>query len=140
MKNESEPITTDEFVLRLIWRDYFKQERLGIVTPSAFRPRKDETDGISVFRSACVENPADVLAVMIPEKRGKYAVAQVSVSQLLNLELSVSPAKIDSVPGHAVVPELNISAVKIDKRHWEMVQEPLALKAVVLIPPLELNI
>src|SRR5437763_16920 len=108
MKNEDDPISSDEMVIRLIWCDYFKPELNLPIQPGAFEPRKNETDGISFFRLACLSDPRDALNVIAEEKRERYAVALLPIAELTALGLTVQPAKIAKVPGHAVVAELNI--------------------------------
>jgi hypothetical protein len=126
MKNEDEPVSPEEWLIRLIWTDYYDISLPIPIQASAFTPRKNETDGISVFRSACVGNPKDALAVIAEDKRDKYAIALLLVADVMALGLSVAPAKIDAVPGHAVLPELNIVNCKTDKTRWRGVQKQLA--------------
>jgi hypothetical protein len=64
MKPESEPVADDEFVLRLVWHAFFRPGADLCVLPRAFHPRDDETTGISVYRVACLDRPADVLSVI----------------------------------------------------------------------------
>jgi hypothetical protein len=129
MKNEDEPVTPDEWVIRLIWSDYYDATLVLPIQPGAFSPRKNETDGISVFRAACVPNPEDVLTVLAEDKRDKYAITLLSVAELTALGLNVKPAKIDLLPGHSVLPELNIVNWKADKAHWRDIQKLLAALA-----------
>ena len=136
MKREDEPVTMDESVVRLVWGQFLRPSEPVPVQPVAFKPRDDETDGISVFRLACLNDPKDALVAMLPEKRDGYAIAVIPVAELLALGLSVKPAKIESVPGHAVIPELNITAVKADRTRWKALQLQLvALATKNLIPP-----
>lgn len=138
MKGEGEPVTPDEFVIRLVWGAFLRPGEPVPVQPVAFKPRDDETDGISVFRLACLNDPKDALIAMAPEKRDRYAIAMIPVSELLALGLSVMPAKIDTVPGHAVLPELNITAVNANRSWWKVLQLQLvALAAKTLIPPVQ---
>lgn len=138
MKREDEPVTPDESVIRLVWGAFLRPGERVPVLPVAFKPRDDETDGISVFRSACLSDPKDALAAMAPEKRNGYAIALIPVAELLAFGLSVAPAKIDAVPGHAVIPELNITAVKADRNRWKVLQLQLsAIAAKNLISPAE---
>lgn len=136
MKDETSPVSPDEIVVRLIWKDFYKPDQPKPVGERAFRPRPDETGGISVFRAACLSDPRDVLSVIAPEKRDKYALALLPVSELLALGLSVTPAKIDAIPGHAVLPEVTIGFHTADKAKCQVVQRQLAaLAAKNLIPP-----
>jgi hypothetical protein len=129
MKSEDEPITPDEFVIRLIWHEFLRLGETVAVQAVAFKPRDNESDGISVFRLACLSDPTDALQAISTDKRGKYALALLKVEDLKKLSLSVVPAKIDSVPGHAVIPELNCHAVKQNRAFWKSTQLDLAALA-----------
>lgn len=123
-------------MVRLVWGDYYKSDLPLPVQPAAFEPRKTETDGISVFRLACLNAPEDALAVIAAEKRARYAIALVPVSEIQALGMSVQPAPIPELPGHAVLPELNVLNAKADKVRWRTVQKQLAAVASRnVIPP-----
>ena len=126
MKNEDEPVSADENIVRLIWREFLRPGEMVPILPVAFKPRANEMEGVSVFRLACLNKPMDALTAMLPEKRGGYAIAVFPVSELYALGLSVMPAKIDSVPGHARIPELNFAAVSADTSAWKVIQLALA--------------
>ena len=126
MKSENEPVTLDEFVLRLIWRDYYKEGEPPRISPRAFLPKPNEADGISVFRAACLRNVDEVLTVVALAKRDLYAIVSLSVADLTSLGLSVLIAPITTLPGHAVLPELNSVVVKSDPRWTASVQQSLA--------------
>jgi hypothetical protein len=120
MKAEDEPITPDELVIRLIWKQYYNPSLALPIQQGAFSPKPNETDGISVFRAACVASPEDVLTVFAADKQDGYAIALGPVAEL---------AKIDAVPGHAVLPELNIVATTAAKPRWRIIQKQLAALA-----------
>jgi len=126
MNAEDEPIAKDEFVLRLIWRDFFIDGVPPKISERAFRPRPDETNGISVFRESCLSDPSEVLNVIAETKREKYGIVRLPVSELLAMGLSVESSKIESLSGHAVVPELNIVALHIDAKQSQKLQNALA--------------
>ncbi len=126
MKSEAEPIEHDEFVLRLIWKDFFKSGGRRTIGSRAFLPRPSETDGISVFREACVFRPEDILVVIAEEKREKYGIVRLAISELLAMGLSVVSEKLDSVAGHAIVPELNIDTLDSDPSKMAEWQDALA--------------
>src|SRR6266540_3581799 len=133
MKDEASPITADELVIRLIWGEMFKA---GTVSERAFAPKPEEHDGISVFRAACLANPRDVLTVMAPEKRGRYVLALLPGAEILALGLTVEPAKIETISGHAVLPELTIDFHTSDKARCRELQGKLAaIAARNVIPP-----
>lgn len=111
MKEESEPVSEDEVVVRLVWHVFTSG---GQVTPGAFKPKAAEATGISVFRAACLTDPLDVLAAFAPDKRDLYGVVLLPVTDLALLNVSVVPAPVAGVSGHALLPEVN--AVLGEKR------------------------
>ena len=136
MKDESSPITSDELVIRLIWSDFYRPDLTEVIRERAFKPREEETDGISVFRSECLSDPRDALAVMSPEKQAKYALALLPVAEILALGLTVQPAMIHRVPGHAAIPELTITALTNDSVKCKDLQRQLAtIASRNVIPP-----
>jgi len=137
MKDEASPVSPDEMVVRLIWKDFHKPGQAVSIGEGAFRPKPNETDGISVFRAACLDDTRDVLAVIAPEKRDKYALALLPVSELLALGLTVQPARIEALPGHAVVPELNITGIPTGPAGKTLLRQLAAIAAKNLIPPTE---
>ena len=136
IKSETEPVTPDEFVIRLIWHFNYTVGMPLPISYKAFAPKKDEIDGISVFRAACIADPVDVLAVIDPDKRNLYCVALLNVGDIENLGLSVQSAPIDRISGHAVLPELNIVSRKADPKLAEIQKELaiLANKYIVRVP------
>ncbi len=79
MKPETDPVTSDEMVVRLIWEGFYKVDEILRVRPSAFNPRANETGGISVFRLACMSSADQSLTAMTAEKQGRYAIALLPV-------------------------------------------------------------
>lgn len=76
---------------------------------------------------------------MTPEKRDRYAIAIIPVVELIALGLSVAPSKNDLVPGHAVIPEMNIVAVKANRKYWKEIELKLVELAMRnLIPPVQM--
>src|SRR3989442_552368 len=114
MKAESDPITEDEFLLRLVWEDRVTS-KAPIISPNSFEPRPNETDGISFYRRDCLKDPADALVPIAPEKRDRYAIVQIPVSTLRSLNLTVEPRPRSDVPGHVVAPELNVTDYLVNK-------------------------
>jgi hypothetical protein len=80
MKDEGEPITDDEFLLRRVHRDRF----YPVLSPNVFEPRirgQDiDTDGISLYREACLADPDDILAAIPADKRQNTGLVRVPVS------------------------------------------------------------
>jgi len=127
MKAEDDPVSDDEIVLRLIWHQFHKEDDSLPIKPRAFHPRNDEATGISVFRLACVSQPVDVLAALPKiENRPLYLIAGLSVASLRKIGLTVTPDKIEAVPGHALLGELNCNSWDTDKATWKPKVEELA--------------
>ena len=125
MKLESEPITDDEWLLRLVWETNIKQEGTRVAA-AAFEPLPLDTDGLSLFRRACLPNPLDVLLAVAEDKRSHYAVVQVPVSILASLHFTLHSKQNSDVPGHVVIPELNIDAYKANKASFTRAKVKLA--------------
>ena len=137
MKGEDEPVTSDEFLVRCIWTFNYKPALAQPIVREAFEPRKDETDGISVFRLACLTSAEQALEAFAANKQDRYALALLPVTEIEKLGLSVVPAKIDVVPGHAVLPELNITMCIADRAKCRAVQKQLAMfanRSIVRVP------
>lgn len=126
MKREDEPVTPDEFVLRCIWTFHYKPALAQPIVREAFEPRKDEIDGISVFRLACLRDAEQSLEAFTADKRDRYAIAALPLAEIMQLGLTVEPAKIDVVPGHAVLPELNITLCQADRAKCRAIQKQMA--------------
>lgn len=116
MKQETDPITEDEWLIRRVHRDQFRIGKDPYVSPKAFRPRVEgdqpDTDGISLFRLACLRDENDILG-MIPDQQKRKAIGfvRVQVAELTKLGLSVKRTPIDAIRGHVSVPELDADAM-----------------------------
>lgn len=109
MKAETDPITADEQLLRLVWEDRFTV-KVPVISPRAFEPRvgkHPDTDGLSLFRESCLADPADALEVIAEDKRPRYGIVRIPASALAELVLTVIPQPRSDVPGHVVIPEMN---------------------------------
>lgn len=130
MKSEAEPITDDEWLLRRVHRDYFRNDWSPTHSPRAFTPRtkgKDpDNDGISLYREACLENPELILTIVNEEKRADNGIVRVQVKSLKARGLTVRADHDDQVPGHVVIPELNASDYKTYKATMTPTLEHLA--------------
>jgi hypothetical protein len=129
MTPEAAPVSPDEFVIRCVWGDYFDLALPLPVLPRAFLPRPDEKDGISVFRRDCLTGAEQALDVFDPAKRDRYALVLLAVADLDRLGLTVEPAPIPTVPGHAVLPELNVVRCKTEKKWCDGTRKQLAVLA-----------
>jgi len=125
MKSETDPILAEEWLLRLVWRDRVTG-RTPIISPNSFEPRKNESTGISLFRRDCLNDPVEALLVIAEEKRPSYAIVQLLVSRFISLKFSVKPNPIDVIPGHVVVPEINIIAYWVNKDYFKPIFLQLA--------------
>lgn len=100
MSDERSPVSLNEWVLRAIpnVEHFYKPPILRV----AFEPNRNDTDGLSVFREGFT-NAAEV-ARSLP-KRGDYYVVRLSVRELSELALTVTPSPLPEGPrGHAVTP------------------------------------
>ncbi len=132
MKAESEPVTPDEILLRLIWETYFRPEDKLPIRPNGFGPKPNEGDGISVFRLACLNTAGDVMTVIAPDKQSRYAIVAIPASAVFALGMTVVSAPIRTIPGHAVIPEMNsASAGTISTADRKLALAELASTAVL---------
>lgn len=92
--------------------DYFKGSLADPITPQAFRPNKNDTDGISLYRELFTS--AEELAAT--GKNGDCYVARIAVADLIELGLAVVPSVVrNGLLGHVLIPEMN-SQLKGDAR------------------------
>ena len=122
MKSEADPITDDEFVLRLIWQTYLTAG----VSDSAFTPKNNEVGGISFYRASCLTDAVETLLVIAPEKRSLYGIASLLVADLRHLGFTLVPHKNPVVAGHVMLKELTSESWKADKAKWRPVLKSLA--------------
>jgi hypothetical protein len=123
MKSEDDPITDDEMLLRRVYIDWFN-------SPNAFEPRvkgrQPDTQGISFYREACLNDPSEVLATVSDAQLQNNGIVRVSVSFLKSLELSVQSKPTGTIKGHVVIPELNAAAYQADKGSFTSTKLKLA--------------
>ena len=98
------------------------RKKIPIVSIGAFEPRfKGEgidTDGISLYRQACVEKPDDILALIADEKRNNNAIVRVSVAIVKALGMTVVAKPAPLIKGHVVIPQLNADDYKADPAYF----------------------
>ena len=137
MKHETDPVSADEMLVRLVWGSFYKPAEAPCVRPMAFAPRPNETDGISVFRLSCLTSAEQALDVIATEKQPGYGITLIPVAELLRIGMSVIPTPIPAVPGHAVIPELNSDRLKAERKTCQDLQMAIAVlaSADVLRPP-----
>jgi hypothetical protein len=132
MKAETDPITDDEFLLRRVRIERFRTDQVPIISPNAFEPRTQgrdpDTDGISFYRAACLNDPDEILPGD-PQRRRVNGIVRLSVSFLKSLNLSVV-SKLDArVKGHVVIPELNAQDYQANKARFKPIMLKLAEEA-----------
>jgi hypothetical protein len=131
--DEDQPVEDSEYVFRRIPPDFFDASLAIAVTREAFRPTKKDSSGLSVFRAGLAK-PSDTLANLDQEKAKKYYVAQLPVSELRKLGLTVVPNPIPGgPPGHAIIPEISWHNYQARKDHWKPILLALAKLAIANI-------
>ena len=128
MKPESSPIEDDEWLLRIVFEDRFRPDGVSL-SPRTFEPREGrspDTDGISLFRESCLENPADVLSILPDAAKPKNGVVRIPIALLHELGFTVRAKKEEKLPGHVVIPELNIMAYKSRKNAFTAALKTIA--------------
>jgi hypothetical protein len=116
--DELEPVADSEFIYRRIHPKFYNPSLPIAVLLEAFRPNRNDTTGLSVFR-ACFAQPVDCLP-QDPSKLVGYFVARLTVFDLRMLGLSVQPEPIlGGPPGHAVIPELSWGSYEVDRARWK---------------------
>lgn len=103
MADRAEPIDDDELLYRRIpmaWHDPSIDER---PSPQAFRPRKDDTSGLSLTREK-YHTPEEAAA--LGRAGNKYYVAIVRAGDLRAKGIRVEPDPAVDDRGHAVLPDL----------------------------------
>jgi hypothetical protein len=122
MKPETDPIADDEWLLRRVRVERFRTDKTPIISPNAFEPRlpgpkvrDPDTEGISLYRQACLASPEDVLGTVAEDKRHGYGIVRIPVSLLRTLNLTIVIRQDSRILGHVVIPELNATAYAADK-------------------------
>jgi hypothetical protein len=114
MKDQQEPITDDEWLLRRVHKGYFESLVPPLIRPYAFKPqltgRLPDTTGISLYRQSCLNRTEDIFVKTMDTKRHSFGIVRVPVSLLYSNGLNViRDDDLDDpiVLGHVVVPEIN---------------------------------
>lgn len=119
MKDESDPILPDEFILRRIPNlpDYINLALPMPVARGAFGPSSEDSDGLSIYREKFVS--AQEVAEAGNNAAGYYVV-RLRAQDILNLGLNLlSDPKAGQLPGHTLIPELSIGAKKADRKKYK---------------------
>jgi len=114
-KNETDPVTDDEWLFRRVHETRFRTSKTPFVSPGAFEPRTSgdqaDVDGISLFRAACLDKPGDVLVLIVDsKKRDSNGIVKISVGEIRALGLSVVSTPLEEIRGHVSIPELSSGA------------------------------
>lgn len=97
---------SDRYVLRRIHQSHFHPGESLEIDPAAFRPSRDDHDGLSV--SCENEISADELAASARQPAENYGVVRFSTAELEQLGLTIQRDTADDAPaGHAFIPEIN---------------------------------
>lgn len=112
---DDDPIGPNERFIRLVWCHTFKGDTPG---QGWFKPRNDETTGISMFRESCLDNPIDCLrAISDCEKRDYYAVVAYPFCAFESRQMSFIRDQINEVPGHVLLSEITPDSWKADENN-----------------------
>ncbi|MCI0465084.1 MAG: hypothetical protein L0Z62_49820 [Gemmataceae bacterium] len=124
MNQPPDAIGPDEFILRRIHKSSYDPGLPIPINFAGFRPTRHDTKGLSVFR-AKYTSAVEVAAA--GRKPGEYCVVRLPVQALYALQLTVVPDEQPEGPrGHALIPELNVTACEQDKKRLRDVQRELA--------------
>ncbi len=140
MKAETEPISDDEWLLRRVRIEEFREGSIPLISANAFKPRVEgrepDTTGISLYREACLADPSDISATVPVEKRHESGIVRTPMTEFQSGGLTVV-ASLAPIPGHVVVSELNADAYRADKGKFAPIKDLLATVAfenIVLHP------
>lgn len=116
-KQETEPISDEEWLYRRIHATRFRTNQSPYVSPSAFEPRTkgddQDVDGISLFRADCLEQAADILDLIADsEKRNANGIVKILVAEIRAIGLSVISTPRKQIRGHVSIPELSSIAFR----------------------------
>ncbi|HUY36247.1 MAG TPA: hypothetical protein VMV69_26150 [Pirellulales bacterium] len=135
MSHEVLQLAEQEFILRRIHKNHVDPAPSAVIGFAGFRPTLEDTRGLSVYQEKYA-SPAEVAAG--GRKPGEYYVVRLSVAALRRLGLSVVTDEREQGPlGHALVPELSLSAYQQDRQKLREIQVRLAVLAsqdIVLAP------
>lgn len=130
----------ERFILRRVSSAHYTPGNPIEVLPVAFRPSSRDVDGLSVYFEASEGGvtPAQLAADARPGRQ--FCVVRLSIRELEKLGLTVVPApNDDGIPGHALIPEINLESYQC-KEHKNSMKEltkrlaELATQGIVLVP------
>ena len=127
VKNHGDPVSLDELVYRRVLNrlDFYDPELPVPVVYVAFRPTDADHDGISVYRPACGATAVQVAF-------GNHYVAGLRVRDIVELDINglrptvVPSSEITEIPGHALIPQLNVTLRDGNKERYRLLARRLA--------------
>ena len=123
--NRDDSVDQSESLLRRIPRnaDFYDPNLSLPITPHAFRPNHQDSDGISLFREKAISREA----LSQTGRKPPYIVASLKARDLCDLGFTIIPTLDDSgIPGHVVVPELSWEAYENNKQSLKELTKKLA--------------
>jgi hypothetical protein len=124
----AEPLQPGGILLR---RVHCTQIKSGLLTRGVYTPSPSDTDGLSFYRLA------DVSPERLKESAGKpadeYTVVGLRVADILAEGLTVVRTPDHSqhpLPGHCLVPELNVKEYRANKKRFVPIQHALLRKTI----------
>jgi len=126
-----DPLPDEEFVYRRIpWNHYNNPASSPYPRIDAFRPREDETEGISVDRAN--------LTTIDRARRGRspkpYHVARISVGELRSrFGLTVIPNPIPGNSAHALIPGMSRDVYEQNRPAFRAIAEIIATELAQLV-------
>lgn len=130
LKDESEPISDDEWLVRRVRYDRFRDHKQPYVSPGAFEPRtggsQPDEEGISLYRLSCLGSVQPIVDFIAdPVKQSEAGFVQVNVGELRTIGLTVRSDRDDDVKGHVVIPELSAPAFRDAEGARKMCREKM---------------
>ncbi|MCW9023634.1 MAG: hypothetical protein OQK73_03025 [Gammaproteobacteria bacterium] len=125
MKEQSEPISADEYILRRIpnIKNYIDLTLPIPVQRGALGPSSNDDDGLSVYREEFIS--AEDLANAGTNMSG-YFVVRFRAQDLISLGLNLIPDPLPPLPGHSLIPELSRGSKKANRNFYKEVTLELA--------------
>lgn len=128
MPSGSAPIPDSAWLLRRIPENAGPTERVAQPSFKAFRPSKEDHNGLSLF----LEDEVSAEALCQWGKGKVYFVGRIQAKQLLDMGLTLTREHDPERPGHVVVPGLNAENRKTEQS--EFLQHRLAQACRVVGP------
>ena len=149
-KFETEPISDDEWLFRRVHTSRFRTNKTPYVSPGAFEPRvkgnDPDDDGISLFRSDCLETAEEILAqIHDAEKRNANGIVKLLVSEVKAIGLTVIATPREGIRGHVSIPEMSSQAFshkdsRLRCEEWMYrLAEFASPEDRIVVPPIPLN-